>query len=44
MVNIISTPKDLFTLVCKKASLNENDLKEEDYILYKIETIVFSDF
>lgn len=42
--NLISTPKDLFSLVCKKAELDVNTIKEDDYILYKIESTVYSDF
>ncbi|MDD2487208.1 MAG: AMMECR1 domain-containing protein [Candidatus Gracilibacteria bacterium] len=44
IANLISTSKDLFSLVCKKAGLDAKDLKEEDYVLYKIESTVYSDF
>ena len=44
MVNLISTAKDLFTLVCKKAELDANNIKDDDYVLYKIESTVYSDF
>lgn len=44
IANLVSTPEDLFELVCKKAWLNQNELKEEDYILYSIESTQFSDF
>ncbi|EKE26041.1 MAG: hypothetical protein ACD_4C00459G0005 [uncultured bacterium (gcode 4)] len=44
ITNLISTPKDLFSLVCKKAGLDSDSLKEEDYVLYRIQSTVFSDF
>lgn len=44
MTNLISTSKDLFSLVCKKAWLDIKTLKEDDYVLYKIESSVYSDF
>ncbi len=44
ITNLISNSKDLFNLLCKKANLDPNTIKEEDYILYKIETTIFSDF
>lgn len=44
IANLISTPEDLFHLVCKKAWLDYDNLKEEDYILYSIESEQFSDF
>ncbi|MCK9272887.1 AMMECR1 domain-containing protein [Candidatus Gracilibacteria bacterium] len=44
IANLITTNEDLFTLVCKKAELDPALLKAEDYILYKIESTIFSDF
>lgn len=44
MTNLASTPKDLFKLVCMKADLDDLTLKDEDYVLYSIETDEFSDF
>lgn len=44
IANLVWTPEDLFHLVCKKAWLEPSELKEEDYILYSIESEQFSDF
>jgi len=44
VANLASTPQDLFALVCKKAELDPATLKDEDYILYKIQSTIFSDF
>lgn len=44
IANLVSTPEDLFNLVCKKAWLEAKELKDEDYILYSIESEQFSDF
>ena len=44
ITNMISTNKELFTLVCKKANIDESKLKDEDYVLYKIQSTVFSEF
>lgn len=44
IANLITSSDDLFSLVCKKAWVNREELKEEDYILYKIESTVYSDF
>ena len=42
--NVAGTAEDLYSLVCKKAEIDPKNLKEEDYILYKIQSTVFSDF
>jgi AMMECR1 domain-containing protein len=44
ITNMVSTSQELFTLVCKKAGLVSTELKDEDYILYKIQSTVFSEF
>lgn len=44
IANLVSTPQDLFALVCKKADIDPSTLKEEEYVLYKIQSTVFSDF
>lgn len=44
IANLISTPKDMLDLVCLKAWVEVNNLKEEDYILYSIESVQFNDF
>ncbi|MDD2565332.1 MAG: AMMECR1 domain-containing protein [Candidatus Gracilibacteria bacterium] len=44
MANMVSTPQDLFNLVCMKAGLDSKELKEDDYILYSIQSTQFSDF
>ncbi len=44
ITNLVSTSQELFDLVCRKAELDATNLKEEEYILYKIQSTVFSDF
>ncbi len=44
MVNLVSSPKELFDLVCLKAWIDQTNLQETDYYLYSIETSEFSDF
>lgn len=44
MTNLASSPKDLFDIVCKKADIDQTNLKEEDYYLYSLETEEYSDF
>lgn len=41
--NIAIAPDDLFYLICKKAWLDQDKIKETDYILYKINSTVYSD-
>ncbi|MDD2516394.1 MAG: AMMECR1 domain-containing protein [Candidatus Gracilibacteria bacterium] len=41
--NIAITPDDLFYLICKKSGLDQDKIKETDYILYKINSTVYSD-
>jgi len=44
ITNLISTANELFTLVCMKAGVDQATLQDEDYILYKIQSTVFSEF
>lgn len=42
--NVASTPEELFSIACKKTDIDPKTLKEEDYVLYAINTTVFSEF
>lgn len=44
MTPLATNWEDLFHVVCKKAWVDKNTIKENEYILYKINTISFSDF
>lgn len=44
IANMISSPKDLFELVCKKAWIDSNATKEDEYILYSIESTQYWEF
>lgn len=44
ITNLTSTPEELFNLVCMKAWLDKKTLKEDDYVLYSIESDKYSDF
>ena len=44
IANLVSTKEELFELVCRKAWLDSKSLKNEDYILYSIETDKTTDF
>ncbi|EKE28047.1 MAG: hypothetical protein ACD_3C00106G0006 [uncultured bacterium (gcode 4)] len=44
IANLVSTPRDLFELVCRKADIDPSTVKEEDYYLYAIESDQYNDF
>lgn len=44
ITNIASTPEEYLDIVCQKAWLEQRVLKPEDFILYAIESTMFSEF
>ena len=44
IANLVSSNKDMFELVCAKSGLDSTKMKDDDYILYSIESTQYSDF
>lgn len=44
MVHMDSSPKNFFSLACKKLGLDESRLTSRDYVIYALTTIAESDF